>query len=83
MNTPKTLMEAIAFFSNSDNAFDYSVPMRWPNGVACPRYGCVKVSFLSTRRIWKCKGGKEQVSAKVGMIFEDSALDLSKWMVGI
>jgi hypothetical protein len=38
------------------------------------------VSYLSTRRVWKCKGCKKQFSVKVGTIFEDSPLGLDKWL---
>ena len=79
-HTPKTLMEAITFFSNEGNAHNYLVSIRWPNGVACPRCGCLKASFISTRRIWKCKGCKKQFSVKVGTFFEDSPLSLGKWL---
>jgi transposase-like protein len=78
--TPKTLIEAITYFSNPDNAHNLLVSMRWPNGVACPRCGCVDPSYISTRRIWKCKGCKKQFSVKVGTIFEDSPLGLDKWL---
>jgi transposase-like protein len=59
------------------------VEMRWPDGIACPRCGHREVSFIGTRRIWKCKGCKQQFSAKVGTIMEDSPLGLDKWMAGI
>ena len=37
-------------------------------------------SFISTRRLWFCKGCKKQFTLKVGTIFEDSPLGLDKWM---
>lgn len=40
-------------------------------------------SYLSTRRLWKCKECKHQYSVKVGTIFEDSALGLDKWLPAI
>jgi hypothetical protein len=39
-----------------------------------------KHSFVSTRKIWFCKGCKKQFTLKVGTIFEDSPLGLEKWM---
>ena len=41
--------------------------------------------FISTRRLWECKAKhtKRQFSAKVGTIFEDSALPLDKWFIAI
>src|SRR6266513_542225 len=55
----------------------------WPDGVVrCPRCGSENVFFLSTRKIWKCKAkhGKQQFSAKVGTVLEDSPIALGKWL---
>ncbi len=58
--------------------------MRWTDGNAvCPNCEKTETSFLSTRRIWKCKACKKQFSVKVGTIFEDSALGLDKWLIAI
>jgi transposase-like protein len=81
---PNTLQEAIAYFSDPERCFEYSVRMRWPNGrVQCPRCGSEQHSFISTRRIWFCKGCKKQFTVKVGTIFEDSAMGMDKWMVSV
>jgi len=78
---PKTLLEAVRYFSDKEVAFDFFRRYRWPNGEpACPHCGCLENSFLTTRRIWKCKGCKQQFSIKVGTIFEDSPLGLDKWL---
>ena len=76
---PKTLLEAIRYFSDPITCFEFAVSMRGSDGVTCPRCGCKEVSFISTRRIWKCKGCKRQFSVKVGTIFEDSPLGLDIW----
>src|SRR5690349_416433 len=57
--------------------------MRWPSGPVCPRCGCVEYSYVSTRRLWKCKGCKKQYSVKLGTIFEDSPLGLDKWLPAV
>jgi transposase-like protein len=84
-NFPETLQEAITFFSNEDNAFNFLVSYRWPKGVTCPRCGSDKVGFIATRKTWECKActAKKQFSAKVGTIFEDSPIKLSKWFSAI
>src|SRR5690242_19631609 len=83
MPTPQTLLEAVRYFSDPLVCVEFAAKLRWPNGVICPRCGCMEVGFLTTRRIWKCKGCKKQFSVKVGRIFEDSPLGLDKWLVGI
>lgn len=81
---PQTLLEAIAYFADRDRALRFFVEMRWPNGIICPHCGSKDdFSFISTRRIWKCKGCRQQFSAKVGTIMEDSPLGLDKWMACI
>ena len=81
MKPPKTLQQAIVYFSDPDRAFDFAVKLRWPDGkVHCPRCNSEKHSFIKTRRIWYCNPCKKQFTVKVGTIMEDSALGLDKWM---
>jgi len=82
---PKILMEAVRYFADADRTLATAVSLRWPDGVHCPTCGRTDVRFISTRRIWECKEkhAKRQFSAKVGTIFEDSALPLDKWFVAI
>lgn len=83
MNEPSTLIEAITHFSDPDRALFAFVALRWPTGVWCPRCGMNEVTFMKSRRIWKCNACRRQFSAKVGTVMEDSALGLDKWMTGI
>src|SRR5688500_9691398 len=80
--TPRTLAAAIVYFADPDNCLIYLVERRWPEGVTCPTCGRSDVSFIATRRVWQCKTRhtKSQFSVKVGTIFEDSPLSLSKWL---
>ena len=57
-----------------------SSPARLP---VCPKCGGVEHSYLTTRRVWKCKACKKQFSVKVGTIFEDSPLGLDKWLPAV
>ena len=36
MSEPKTLQEAIIYYSDPDNCLRKMVSKRWPNGVVCP-----------------------------------------------
>jgi transposase-like protein len=80
---PSSLLEAIRHFSDLDVATDFVAKLRWPAGPVCPRCGCVEYSYLTTRRIWKCKGCQKQYSVKLGTIFEDSPLGLDKWLPAV
>lgn len=80
---PTTLQEAITYFNDPEIAHNFMVGFRWPDGVVCPRCESKEHSYLSTRRVWKCKSCKKQFSVKVGTIFEDSPISLSKWLVAM
>lgn len=79
---PSTLMEAIQYFSTGDNAHDFIVQMRWPNGVCCPRCQSADVRAIPSRKMWECKActKQKQFSVRVGTILEDSLIPLPKWM---
>jgi Transposase zinc-ribbon domain len=82
---PTTLIEAVRYFGDPDNCQDFLVAMRWPEGVTCPTCGSKEYSYLTTRRLWKCKTKHERqmFSIKKGSIFEDSPLPLDKWLVAM
>jgi transposase-like protein len=80
---PKTLQQAIIYFADPENASNFLMQMRWPNGVECPACDSREVSYLSTRRVWKCKACKKQFSVKVGSIMEDSPIGLDRWLSAI
>ena len=80
---PRTLIEAIRYFSDPDVCVDFVAKLRWPDGPVCPRCEEREHSFLKTRRLWKCKSCKKQFSVKVGSIFEDSPIGLDKWLAAI
>lgn len=82
MNAPETLLEAVRYFSDSENALRFFVGIRWPNGVRCPQCNSDKVTYLANAKVWKCKTPhpKQKFSAKVGTIFEDSPIGLDKWL---
>lgn len=85
MSEPKTLQEAILYFSDPDNCLNYLAAKRWPDGVSCPTCGSKNVSFSASRHIWQCSSHhpKRQFSVKVGTIFEDSAIGLDKWLTAV
>lgn len=79
---PQTLVEAINHFLNADHALQFMIKLRWPDGVTCPTCESENVTFLASRRLWKCKTvhARQQFSAKVGTIMEDSPIGLDKWL---
>ncbi len=84
-NFPKTLQEAILYFSDLDTCTTFMAQIRWPDGVTCPYCEGKAVSYLSTRRKWKCMGKEchKQFSVKVGTVMEDSPIGLDKWLAAV
>jgi transposase-like protein len=85
-NFPKTLQQAIIYFSNPDNCRECLMMLRWPDGVVtCPRCGSENVTYLENAKVWKCyaKHPKAKFSVKVGSLMEDSPIGLDKWLCAI
>lgn len=79
-STPDTLLGAITYFADVDVATQFVAALRWPDGVRCPHCDGTDCPYVASRRIWQCKGCRKQFSVKVGSIFEDSPIALSKWL---
>ena len=82
---PNNLLDATRYFADPDVCVDFVASMRWPQGVTCPHCQGKRVSYLSSRRIWKCmvKDCHKQFSVKTFSIFEDSPIPLDKWLMAI
>ncbi len=85
-DTPKTLLEAVRYFSEPKVCFEQMLKAKWPDGPPiCPNCGCDRVGVIRSRSMLQCKsaGCRKQFSVKVGTIFEDSPLGLDKWFVAV
>jgi transposase-like protein len=80
---PTNLLEAARYFEDPDVAVEFVAKLRWPEGPVCPRCEGTEHSYLTTRRVWKCKACKKQFTVKLGTIFEDSPIPLDKWLTSI
>ncbi len=80
---PKTLQQAIKYFSDEQVCIDEIAALRWPNGPVCPKCGNKEHYYLATQKRWKCKECYKQFSVKVGTIFEDSPISLDKWLAAL
>lgn len=84
MTEIKTLQQAILHYSNEQTCIDTVATLRWPDGKpVCPACGKTEHYYLATQKRWKCKECWKQFSVKVGTIFEDSPISLSKWLVAM
>lgn len=80
---PKTLQQAIKYFSDEQVCIDTVAALRWPKGPVCPHCQGKEHYYLATQKRWKCKACKKQFSVKVGTIFEDSPISLDKWLTAL
>jgi transposase-like protein len=83
MDAPKTLQQAIQFFTEYENCRRFMISLRWPDGrVCCPRCGSARIAYLENARVYRCHEGhaKEKFSLKVGTVMEDSPIGLDKWL---
>src|SRR6266849_6654975 len=82
---PKTLQEAIIYFSDPVNCRKYLIARRWPKGVTCPRCGSQNVLFLEKYDRWHCRQGHDasQFTLKTGTVMEDSPIGLDKWLTAM
>jgi len=85
-NLPKTLLEAVRFFTDLDICTQFMASIRWPEGITCPhcdQNDQNRFAFLTKRRIWQCKACRKQFSVKTGSVMEDSPIGLNKWLPAI
>jgi len=85
---PKTLIEAIRYFSDEQTCIDTFAALRWLDGKpVCPKCNAVegerKHYWLAAQKRWKCYACRKQFSVKVGSIFEDSPIGLDKWLTAL
>src|SRR5262245_36667777 len=80
-NFPKTLQDCIQYFSDEKVCIELLAIIRWGSmEPACPNCGEKNATyFLETQKRFKCRACKKQFSVKVGSIFEDSPISLTKW----
>jgi transposase-like protein len=78
-----SLYELFAAIPNEQSAIDYFRAILWKNGEHCPYCGHDKVYGFKDRRTFKCAQCRQRFSLRVGTIFEDSKIEIRKWMAAI
>ena len=77
------LLGIIERFGDEEKCRTYLEQLRWPEGVTCLRCQSDKISRIYTRGLFTCDACGYQFSVKVGTIFHDSHLPLTKWFLAI
>ena len=81
-----------SMFANEDESRKFVESKRWPNGPICPHCDCKEVYTLTAKPVskspvrpgvYKCKACRKQFTVRIGTIFEESKIPLSKWLIAI
>ena len=77
-----TLFEIVERFAGDEDAHEWFVQRRWPNGLACLECGSVNVSRRVRNRqtpVFHCNDCKYDFTVKTGTIMHASKVSLPKW----
>ena len=78
-----TLVRAVEFFANPENAEEWFVTTRWPEGVRCPFCDTTNVTERKNRKPQRfyCreKGCRRNFSVKTNTVMHASKIPLGKW----
>lgn len=84
------LLSITKTFTTEDEALDFLVKQRWPEGVRCLACNCCNVYRIDTVgktgkscRLYECGDCKLHFSATTGTLFHDSHLPLQKWFMAM
>ena len=64
-------------------AITYFTAVRWKTGEFCPYYGHDAIYHFSDGKTHKCAQCHKRFSIKVGTIFENTKIELRKWLAAI
>ena len=79
----KSLYELFEAIPAEQAAIDHFRAIRWKHGEFCPYCGHKTVYHFSDNRTHKCGKCRKRFSIKVGTIFEDSKIEMRKWLAAI
>lgn len=80
-------------FADEDAAREFLEAKLWPNGPVCPHCGSCDGAYKLEAKpgsktpvrpgVYKCKACRSQYTVRVGTIFEDSHIPISKWLMAL
>lgn len=74
-----TYDEFLAAYPDEEACWRKLVATRWPKGPFCPKCGCTRAGFVSTRKVFQCCQCRYQYSVMVGTVLQDTKLPLWTW----
>lgn len=79
----KNLIELQKHFSNENICWEYLEKLRWNDQISCPFCQSNRYYKFSNSHTYKCADCLKKYNAKIGTIFENTKIPLSKWFVAI
>ena len=76
-----SLVQAVEMFHDPDFTESWFAEQRWPNGVACPGCGSLRIQHRTTRKPqpFRCNDCRKDFSVKSDSIMHGSKLPLKTW----
>ncbi len=84
------LVALTELFTNENKAREFLEKRRWPNGPVCPHCNGTQVYVLKPKDgsknpvppgVYKCGNCRKKFTLRIGTVFEESKLPLSKWLM--
>ena len=79
----KTLVDLLTFFNGEQVCRDYLANIRWTGKPVCPYCKHDHCFKFTNGKVFKCGACRKQFSVRVGTMFEDSKIPLTKWFAAI
>jgi len=79
----KNLIEVTRQFSDEETCWNHLESLRWAGKIVCPFCNGLEYYKFNNSHTYKCKDCKKKFNAKIGTIFENTKIPLSKWFVSI
>ena len=80
-----SLVELFKRFPNDKKAEEWLIKTRWPEGIACPHCGSVRVNDKATHKTmpFRCRDCFKRFSVKTGTVMQNSNLGYQVWVLAI
>ena len=80
-----SLVELFKRFPNDSKAEEWLIKTRWPEGIACPHCGSVRVNEKATHKTMpiRCRDCFKRFSVKTGTVMQSSNLGYQVWVLAI
>ncbi|MDE0430965.1 MAG: IS1595 family transposase [Caldilineaceae bacterium] len=85
MSKEISLAQLFKMFPDDETAEEWFIKRRWPNGVACPKCGCMDVNDNTAhpKMRFRCRACKKFFSTKTGTIMHSSQLGYQTWALAM